>query len=118
MEAVNVRDVISSLDSETKRQLAFELLKEVLNEKKSELEHEVEELKREEEKLLNHLELIQRKKEEFMPEYERLTKILNALDYATENVQEKLRIVRDKLRIAEDKFNRYISRLEKALANA
>jgi len=114
----NIRGLISQLDTETKRQLAFELLKEVVGEAKAGLESQVDTLRRREEELIHHLELIEKKKQEFMPEYERLTKILNALDEASDNVSEKLRQVRDQLRIAEDKFNRYINRLEKALMNA
>jgi len=114
----NVSNLISQLDAETKRQLAFQLLKEVLGEKKAELENQVDALRKREEELEHYLELIEKKKQEFMPEYDRITKIFNALDFATTHISTKLAQVRDQLRIVEDKFNRYISRLEKALANA
>jgi len=111
-------EILNRLDSETKVQLAFALLREVLEIKKNQLALKVEELKRQEEVLENHLQLIEAKKQQFMPEYLRLTKIINALDYAADNIKSKLSEVRDQLKIANDQFNRYISRLERALQNA
>jgi len=118
MEEPSYLEILNKMDTETKVQLAFALLREVLEIKKNQLALKVEGLKRQEEILEGHLKLVEAKKQQFMPEYLRLTKIINALDYAADNIKSKLAEVRDQLRIANDQFNRYISRLEKALQNA
>jgi len=118
MSKLELENVLAQIPDDEKAELAFLLLRHVAEKRKAELEKELDELKEKEEILQGHLELIERKIQQFMPEYERINRYVKSLEYGQSVVRKRLQNIRDKISLTEGKFKNYITRLENILKTA
>jgi len=108
-------ELLSQISEEEKIQLAFLILRESVEKRKAQLEKELDELRQKEEVLNYHLSLLEKKIQQFMPEYERLNRYVRALEYGQTVVRKRLQSIRDKINLTEGRFKNYITRLENIL---
>jgi chromosome segregation ATPase len=113
-----LENVLVQMSDEDKTELAFILLRHVTEKRKLELEKQLDELREQEQVLENHLSLVEKKLQEFMPSYERISRYVKSLEYGQTVVRKRLQNVRDKINLTEGKFKNYITRLENILKSA
>jgi chromosome segregation ATPase len=118
MSGLELENVLAQISDDEKAELAFLLLRHVAERRKAELERQLDELKEQEQTLENHLSLVEKKLQQFMPEYERINRYVKSLEYGQTVIRKRLQSIRDKISLTEGRFRNYISRLENILKTA
>ena len=119
MEGVSIRDVaveeVLNLPREQRLEIALAILRAEVEQRKAEVEREIEELEAKRAEVSEKLDKVRSKKAEIFEVYAKYQRIYNALGEAEKRFADEVKAIDEKLRIAKGAYNRYVDKLEKML---
>jgi len=111
---MEVQEVLN-LPREQRLEIALAILRSEVEQRKIEVERELEELEARREVIVGKLSKVRDKKAEIFEKYAYYQRIYNALTDAENRFASEVRDIDEKLRIAKGKYDRYVDKLEKML---
>jgi len=106
---------ILNLPREQRLEIALAILRAEVEQRKAEVEREIEELEAKRAEVSEKLDKVRSKKAEIFEVYAKYQRIYNALGEAEKRFADEVKAIDEKLRIAKGAYNRYVDKLEKML---
>jgi len=111
---MEVQEVLN-LPREQRLEIALAILRAEVEQRKIEVERELEELEAKREVIVEKLSKVRDKKAEIFEKYAYYQRIYNALADAEKRFSDEIKDIDEKLRIAKGKYVRYVDKLERML---
>jgi len=106
---------ILNLPREERLEIVLRILRAEVEQRKVEVEREINELEERRAEVSEKLDKVRSKKAEIFEVYAKYQRIYNALGEAEKRFADEIKAIDEKLRIAKGTYDRYVDKLEKML---